>query len=510
MALDCLPALPMVKKLLDCTGKDIDSTLIDSFYISKKSKKPKMAKEIGDARKVAEKYDFKNTERDETRKCRKNLLKKGHPACAARGIYGPNYCHPITDSKQIHQFECANRKTNKTCLEAHHIEPIEVGGKTEDKNIILLCPCCHKKVHEGRASIERLGKLIALKGNERPDVQETMFCDPQPSVIDAPRLAKPILEEIKPWEQRRFFSKSISFIECSLSAINVENMEGIEAKHYLEIKKTELMRRRAGTGKRDEALKILNNKIFLKINKLDHVNQLRFYNERAFIYRLLGCHKQAITDSETAIELCNSGNYDPEFITASLCKLACKLAQKDKENVKADEKELIRELDELKNKVDGFGDKYWQGRCSLNIVSNKLKVYIKARDRRMSWTTLAELQNRYFRSDIENGWTESIMDTVSQLSGLTRVYCYPENKCRKQVQEKGRKLLARAFNARINNNEHFGDIRDIGFGLAKAIKDTDGKERNAQAIVKIMDKTIDGASFLNSFVAPSSEMFPHS
>jgi len=232
------------------------------------------------------------------------------------------------------------------------------------------------------------------------------------------------------------------------------------------------MRRRAGKGMRGKALAILNDEVFPNINKLNHANKLRFYNERAYIHRLLGRHEKAIDDCEEVIKLCKDNHRDiHEYVVASLCKLMCDIAPKNKGWVKENKQELIKKLAELQKKVNKLDDEYWKGRCTLNIVSNKLKIYIKAGDGRLSRETLEELRKLYYKSDITTGWTESIMDTVSQLSGLVHVYFAGTNgKSQEEDRSEGRKLLVRAFNARINNNEHFGDIRDIGFGLARAIK----------------------------------------
>jgi len=37
-------------------------------------------------------------------------------------------------------------------MEIHHIIPVNNGGKTEDKNLILLCPECHKIRHRKKIS----------------------------------------------------------------------------------------------------------------------------------------------------------------------------------------------------------------------------------------------------------------------------------------------------------------------------------------------------------------------
>ena len=429
----------------------------------------------GRAEKITKKYNKKESERKKTKTVRKSVIKNDPPGCAT----------------------CETRNIR---LEAHHIEPIEVGGQTKEKNIIMLCKKkCHKKVHKGRVSIVRLNELKNLKGKKREEFKQTIFCnDDQLGEKDVPELAKPIYNDIRLWQQKRQFAKAVGYIECSLPKIDDSKKKGINAKIYLIIKEADIMRRRAGNEMRSIALAILNDEVFPKINDLDPANKLRFYNERAYIHRLLGRHEKAIDDCEEVIKLCKDNHRDiHEYVVASLCKLMCDIAPKNKGWVKENKQELIKKLAELQKKVNKLDDEYWKGRCTLNIVSNKLKIYIKAGDGRLSRETLEELRKLYYKSDITTGWTESIMDTVSQLSGLVHVYFAGTNgKSQEEDRSEGRKLLVRAFNARINNNEHFGDIRDIGFGLARAIKKS--KPKTAEEIRDTMNKTIDGASFMKA------------
>ena len=444
---------------------------LDSNYLLRKS----LSKEV---EQLIKEYDKKEYERNNTGTVRKSVKKNDPTGCAT----------------------CEARNID---LEAHHIEPIEVGGQTKEKNIIMLCKKnCHEKVHKGLISIIRLNKLKNLKGEEREEFKKTIFCNYQASDSNVPELAKPILEKIKQWEQKRRFNKAVSYIECSLPKIDDGKTEGMNAKYHLLIKEADIMRRRAGKGMRGKALAILNDEVFPNINKLNHANKLRFYNERAFIYRLLGCHKKAIIDSEMVIELYKDKHRDiHEYVVASLCKLMCDIAPKDKGWVEENKQELIKKLAELQKKVNKLDDEYWKGRCTLSIVLNKLKIYIKAGDWRLSWKTLEKLQRLYFESDVEHGWTESIMDTVSQLNGLVHVYFAGTNgKPQEEDRREGRRLLARAFNARVcDKKEYFGDVRDIGFALEKVIKDIDQSKNAAQKIKNTMEETVDGASFMKPF-----------
>lgn len=59
-------------------------------------------------------------------------------------------------------------------VEAHHIIPVNDGGKTSVRNGILLCPNCHAEVHAGlldlTEALVKLGELLenSLKNNQQP------------------------------------------------------------------------------------------------------------------------------------------------------------------------------------------------------------------------------------------------------------------------------------------------------------------------------------------------------
>ncbi len=56
--------------------------------------------------------------------------------------------------KKRHHFECAWCGIGFT--ERHHIEEFSQGGEHTEGNLILLCPICHKKVHQGKISTSEL------------------------------------------------------------------------------------------------------------------------------------------------------------------------------------------------------------------------------------------------------------------------------------------------------------------------------------------------------------------
>lgn len=57
---------------------------------------------------------------------------------------------------------CGN--DNKKILQIHHIKPVYLGGDNDVKNLIILCPNCHKSAHAG---LIKTADLIRAKNNKK-------------------------------------------------------------------------------------------------------------------------------------------------------------------------------------------------------------------------------------------------------------------------------------------------------------------------------------------------------
>jgi len=60
----------------------------------------------------------------------------------------------------------AKYERNHGC-QFHHIVPISEGGTSDEENLILLCPNCHKKAHSGLITTEELKRHTFTKEEAR-------------------------------------------------------------------------------------------------------------------------------------------------------------------------------------------------------------------------------------------------------------------------------------------------------------------------------------------------------
>lgn len=58
---------------------------------------------------------------------------------------------------------CANCGWDLSSRDIHHIIPVSKGGKNEMKNLITLCPNCHRMSHRNLLSKDKLQKLVYLR-----------------------------------------------------------------------------------------------------------------------------------------------------------------------------------------------------------------------------------------------------------------------------------------------------------------------------------------------------------
>lgn len=62
-------------------------------------------------------------------------------------------------------FKCelCGRSTEDFKPDVHHIKPKAKGGSNRDSNLIVLCPTCHRRVHDRRVSQADLKKAISKR-----------------------------------------------------------------------------------------------------------------------------------------------------------------------------------------------------------------------------------------------------------------------------------------------------------------------------------------------------------
>lgn len=62
-------------------------------------------------------------------------------------------------------FKCelCGRGTKDFKPDVHHIKPKAKGGSNRESNLIVLCPTCHRRVHDGRVSQADLKRAISKR-----------------------------------------------------------------------------------------------------------------------------------------------------------------------------------------------------------------------------------------------------------------------------------------------------------------------------------------------------------
>ncbi len=83
-------------------------------------------------------------------KYNKDLYAAFHYECAV--------CHWHLPMSMLEQ----NKSIGHGC-QMHHIKPVSEGGTNDEKNLILLCPNCHKMAHSGALTPDTLKRLTFTK-----------------------------------------------------------------------------------------------------------------------------------------------------------------------------------------------------------------------------------------------------------------------------------------------------------------------------------------------------------
>ncbi len=193
---------------------------------------------LGDHINVIQSLDLFKRRRSETSSIRKILLSKYPASCA--------YC---ADSNKI---------------EAAHIEHLELGGSSEEENIILLCHQCHRRYDSGNISINDMKKISE---NWRETPKQPVSKDsikvssiPQSAVTLPPKSVIGVCEEVLKAQRERKYGKALKIIQRSRKTNSLDK----EGDIYLAIKRAEINRRRSAKGVLEVTYKILSS-----INDLD-------------------------------------------------------------------------------------------------------------------------------------------------------------------------------------------------------------------------------------------------
>ena len=88
----------------------------------------------------------------------------------------------LSDEEVSFVLEAKGKYMRQRGCELHHIVPVRKGGKGEFKNLILLCPNCHKKADLGIITIDEL-KQLTVK-DKRKSIEDIRLSNSGEELID--------------------------------------------------------------------------------------------------------------------------------------------------------------------------------------------------------------------------------------------------------------------------------------------------------------------------------------
>lgn len=384
-----------------------------------------------------------------------------------------------------------------TTVDAAHLIPLEIGGTTEEENLILLCRKCHSHFDAGALSIRamlevakewRSGTPLVMPRSPLADIRP-----PSPTITEPPSSVGKALERVLLLQKDRKWVKAIGLIDDLLKDSGVFHLPGC---YYLLIKRAELTRRRAARGVLEEALRSLQD---IDQNKLPEKYWPVFYYEYGYVQRLRGYHAEAARlyhlSGEAAVKMEKSSIPPLGYIAASVNEILCRIAER--ESLTQEEvRDFENRLNELERTSARHGQ-YWGGRWALNCAAHRLQLLLKISDKNGSWWALERLRDLYYRSDLSSGWDSGARQSVSLLEGLTRTF-FPHDS---SDLDTGIGLLARSFVTRLGPRQRPEGIRDVGFGLIDGFrkKVETSMEQTCLVLEGLMNRTLDGTSVLWSW-----------
>ena len=211
---------------------------------------------------IFKEFDPKSKERNRTKEIKKEILKKSGEICAICG-------------------------KNNLKIVAAHIEPLEAGGETTEKNIILLCskstnsvaPGCHELYDDGFISIKQIEKLkISGCSCKCRSIREQM--------IELWKKREKAENSEDPVQQR--ISKRHWGIALKLLKEEKVNTRYEESFSFI-IKEAEINRKRSAKNGLKQARKLLDS-----VNKsIPEELHSRLYYELGYVHLLCGEHDLA-------------------------------------------------------------------------------------------------------------------------------------------------------------------------------------------------------------------------
>jgi hypothetical protein len=386
----------------------------------------------------------------------------------------------------------------KRAVEAAHIIPLEIGAKTAEPNLVLLCSTCHKLYDTGHLSISAMEKL-ASEWRQGKRKQPLIFNSSKMPLTSAtitppPKKIMETLDKILVLQRRTELVKATELANAELKKHPKNSNEHL----CLLIKIAELTRRRAKRGVLPTALEILES---IEVDRLDPQYHPLYYYELNYVYRLFGWHMEAakaiLKSSQSSMRSKKNSGLGVDYVAAEVNALLCKLSIM-KTLSKRQAQDIVREFSRL-TLIASKNGAYWGGRWAINSEAHKVQVHIKAGDPERSWKSLNKTKQIYFSADLSSGWDLASRGSLSLLDGMVHVL-FPRQD---SDLEHGIRILARSFAGRVGPRKRPEGIRDVGYSLALGLKRLNNTRysETVALLTAAMDITLDGTSYVWPYTA---------
>lgn len=381
----------------------------------------------------------------------------------------------------------------KRAVEAAHIIPLEIGAKTVESNLVLLCKRCHKLYDTGHLSISAMEEF-ADEWRQGERTQALMLGSLKMpltpgAITPPPKKIRETLDKILVLQRRTELVKATELSSAELK----KHPKNSNEHSRLLIKIAELTRRRAKRGVLAKALEILES---IDVNRLDPQYHPLYYYELNYVYRLSGRHMEAaeaiLQSSKASMRAREKDGLGVDYVAAEVNALLCKLSMM-KTLSKRQAQDITREFSRL-TLIASKNGAYWGGRWAINSEAHKVHVYIKAGDNKRSWKSLDKIKQIYFAADLSCGWDLASRGSLSLLDGMVHVL-FPRQK---SDLEHGISILARSFAGRVGPRKRPEGLRDVGYSLARGLKSLNDARylETASLLNAAMDITLDGTSYV--------------